>query len=238
MQAVLNDLGLGPCYHMHSCFQNPMDCDMWREALDAKFNNRGRKYGKKDWDQLLGNCQAVADIPPAAFIPELHEAYPDAKVIIIQRDPEKWYTSCLRTVVKFTSSKQLPVLFLLDRYLARRMAPMMGLLLTSLFGTESKDPVKMKENWIRGYNDAYEEARRVVPPDQRLEYSLGQGWEPLCEFLGTEVPDKPFPHVNDSAAFGDGIKVLVKRMWIRAAKLNAPYVVAALGVGLAWLWYR
>lgn len=238
MQAALEDLGFGPCHHMHFCFQNPMECDMWKEAVEAKFHNKGHKYTKKDWDQLLGHCQAVTDVPAAAFIPELHEAYPDAKVIIVQRDPEKWYASCHRTVIKFTHSKQLPILFLLDRYLARRMAPMMGLLFSSLFGTETKDPVKMKENWIRGYNDAYEEARRVVPPEKRLEYSLGQGWEPLCKFLGTEVPEKPFPHENDASAFDDGIKVLINRMWVRAAKLNAPYVVAAVGAGLAWWWYQ
>lgn len=118
------------------------------------------------------------------------------------------------------------------------MVPMMSLLFSSLFGTETKDPVKMKENWIRGYNTAYEEVRRVVPPEKRLEYSLGQGWEPLCEFLGTKVPDKPFPHENDLSAFEDGIKVFIKRMWIRAAKLNAPYAIAALGIGLAWWWYQ
>ena len=29
---------------------------------------------------------------------------------------------------------------------------------------------------------------------------LGQGWEPLCEFLGLPVPDEPFPRVNDAEA--------------------------------------
>jgi hypothetical protein len=23
-----------------------------------------------------------------------------------------------------------------------------------------------------------------------------EGWEPLCHFLGVDVPDEPFPHVN------------------------------------------
>jgi hypothetical protein len=33
-------------------------------------------------------------------------------------------------------------------------------------------------------------------------YDVKEGWEPLCEFLGVEVPEgKPFPHLNDTEAF-------------------------------------
>ncbi|KAI4265399.1 MAG: hypothetical protein L6R35_007120 [Caloplaca aegaea] len=238
MQAALEELGFGPCYHMHCCFQNPMECDMWTEALNAKFRNQGRKYTRKDWDQLLGHCQSVTDVPPAAFIPELHEAYPDAKVVIVQRPLESWYASCQNTVLKFTASKQLLPLYFLDRYMCRRMAPMMGTLFSSLFGAERKDPVKMKQNWMDGYTNVYNEARKVVPEEQRLEFALKQGWEPLCEFLGVDVPKTPFPHRNDSSTFDAGIKVMVKRMWVRAAKLNAPYVVAGLGVAAAWWMYK
>ncbi|KAI4092328.1 MAG: hypothetical protein LQ344_003573 [Seirophora lacunosa] len=238
MQAALEELGFGPCYHMHFCFQNPMECEMWTEALNAKFQNKGRKYTKKEWDQLLGHCQAITDVPASAFIPELHEAYPDAKVVIVQRAPDSWYRSCQRTVMTFTTSKQLPLLYFLDRYMCRRMAPMMQVLFTSLFGSEHKDPVKMKQDWIRGYMDAYQEARTAVPEEQRLEFALEQGWGPLCEFLGVEVPTTPFPHRNDSSTFETGIKVLIKRMWVRAAKQNAPYVVAAVGVAAAWWLYQ
>lgn len=245
MQTALEQLGYGPCYHMVSNFQNPMECEMWTEAFNAKFHDKGRKYSKKDWDQLLGHCQAVADVPTAAFIPELHEAYPDAKVIIVQRDPEKWFASCRQTVMYFAGSKsfpgslEMPILYYLDPWLCRRMAPMMGVLFTSLFGSETKDPVKVKENWIQGYNKLYDEVRSVVPEGQRLEFSLDQGWEPLCKFLGKdEVPKTPFPHVHDSENFQAGIRVMVNRMWIRAFKMNAPYVAVGLSIAAAWWWQR
>lgn len=228
-------------------------------ALEAKYQNKGRKFTRLDWDQLLGHCQvrflggslhrsrdlgltwravqAVVDVPAAAFIPELYEAYPEAKVVIVQRDPDRWYESCSRTVMVFSSSPQLKILYFLDRWLVRRLAPFMGLLFTSLFGPKTEDPVKRRENWIKGYMDAYDEVRRIVPPEKRLEFTFGQGWEPLCKFLGNDVPNKPFPHVNDSASFDAGIKVLVKRMWIRAAKQNLPFVVGALGIVAAWWMY-
>lgn len=100
---------------------------------------------------------------------------------------------------------------------------MMDLLFTSLFGSETKDPVKMKGNWIWGNTNAYEEARRIVPEEQQLEFSLEQGWEQLCEFLGTKVAKAPFPHENDANSYDTGIQVLFRIMWIRAAKSNAPF---------------
>ena len=46
------------------------------------------------------------------------------------------------------------------------------------------------------YQRYYDEVRRLVPEKMRLEYRLGDGWEPLCEFLGIEVPDVEFPRRN------------------------------------------
>jgi hypothetical protein len=47
----------------------------------------------------------------------------------------------------------------------------------------------------------YEEVRSMVPADNLLEYRIGSGWEPLCEFLGAPVPETPFPHTNDTSNF-------------------------------------
>lgn len=42
-----------------------------------------------------------------------------------------------------------------------------------------------------------------VSRDRLLVYEVKQGWEPLCDFLGVDVPEKPFPRLNDSEAFKD-----------------------------------
>jgi hypothetical protein len=36
---------------------------------------------------------ATADLPPSDFMAEMMELYPDAKVILVRRDPEKWWNS-------------------------------------------------------------------------------------------------------------------------------------------------
>ena len=41
----------------------------------------------------------------------------------------------------------------------------------------------------------------TVPKDKLLYYDLRDGWEPLCSFLGAEIPkDVEFPRINDGKA--------------------------------------
>ena len=54
------------------------------------------------------------------------------------------------------------------------------------------------------FHDYYAEVRSLVPADNLLEYRMGQGWGPLCEFLEVPVPaGKTFPHTNDTDGFVD-----------------------------------
>ncbi len=57
MRKALKDLGYIDTYHMDSVFENPPDADMWQEAFAAKYHGKGKKFERKDWDQLLGHCQ-------------------------------------------------------------------------------------------------------------------------------------------------------------------------------------
>lgn len=64
-----------------------------------------------------------------------------------------------------------------------------------------------------------------------LRYGVVEGWEPLCQFLGEEVPREPFPKINDANSF-----VFVHRVmwWLAFSKMMAkvglmasPALVAA-----------
>lgn len=57
----------------------------------------------------------------------------------------------------------------------------------------------------------------MVPKEKLLEMRLGDGWQPLCEFLGVPVPDQPFPRANDSAALqqtAQSILLRVAQVWV------------------------
>jgi hypothetical protein len=98
LRTALQELGFRDCYHMMSAsVENPPDCLMWSDALAAKYDGVGT-FGREQWDQLFGHCQAVCDWPCVAFAKELIEAYPEAKIIITTRDVDSWHASTMKTV--------------------------------------------------------------------------------------------------------------------------------------------
>jgi len=57
------------------------------------------------------------------------------------------------------------------------------------------------------FNAHNDDVRRSVPPEKLLVTEAGQGWDPLCAFLGVAVPATPFPKVNTSADFASRFPV-------------------------------
>jgi hypothetical protein len=54
--------------------------------------------------------------------------------------------------------------------------------------------------------------------DRLLEWQVEEGWEPLCTFLGKEVPKEPFPRTNDGAGFDKKIEDAIKRSILVAVR--------------------
>jgi hypothetical protein len=50
-----------------------------------------------------------------------------------------------------------------------------------------------------------DEVKATVPEERLLVWHPREGWEPLCEFVGADVPGEPLPRLNDTAAFQEGI---------------------------------
>jgi len=63
-----------------------------------------------------------------------------------------------------------------------------------------------REYAIETFERHNEEVKQCVPAENLLVYEIREGWGPLCEFLGIEVPDRPFPHFNDSEVFKGRIR--------------------------------
>ena len=58
-----------------------------------------------------------------------------------------------------------------------------------------------KEHVIACYEAHNQRVIDSVPPEQLLVYQPGEGWEPLCDFLGVPVPADDYPRVNSSEEF-------------------------------------
>lgn len=95
-----------------------------------------------------------------------------------------------------------------------------------------------QEDFVKNAKPAYiahyEHVRRITPPDRLLEFNLGDGWEPLCKFLGKPIPDVPFPHKNDTDELDKIIREVMKRgllsIGMSILTWAAPVLVAAIGL--------
>ncbi|KAH7312802.1 NAD dependent epimerase [Rhexocercosporidium sp. MPI-PUGE-AT-0058] len=196
MRTAMKELGYVDTYHMMNCsIENPPDALMWMDALTAKYDGIGAPFTRSDWDQLLGNCQAVCDWPAVAFAKELIEAYPEAKVILTNRDVDSWHASTMRTVFWRVSDPELKYLHHFS-WAAGMYYPMLKKFFDTFFRGDFEH--QGKEVFINHYN----EVRSLVPKENLLEFRVQDGWGPLCEFLGQSIPTgSKFPNTNDNRDF-------------------------------------
>ena len=127
----------------------------------------------------------------------------------------------------------------LDPQFLGRFIPFLHLLFSSLFPCPSslRQTPEGKRIHIKNFHRLYDEARALVSPDRRLEYSVQQGWGPLCEFLGVEAPiDKVFPNFNDSGSFLIWAGILKRQAMDRIIKRWSLMFGALIAVGLAFWW--
>lgn len=73
--------------------------------------------------------------------------------------------------------------------------------------------------------------RGLVPKERLLEWQIGDGWEPLCEFLDKPVPDVPFPYANTKNMGWKEREQQAMNRWVFSALKNA----LTLGAGFCGL---
>ena len=83
---------------------------------------------------------------------------------------------------------------------------------------------------VAQYQRHIEDVKHAVPPEKLLVFSVDQGWEPLCKFLGVAVPNTPFPNVNDRAEIKKTIADITKGAYVILGGL--AIVAAALIFGV------
>ena len=183
LKGALEQLLGAPCYHMVEVFGRPDDVAVWQRAIDGE---------TPDWDALFDGYRAVVDWPACAFWREISAHYPDAPVLLSTRSSsESWWKSASATIFEAQvraiddTSELGPHLRMTDAMLTQRF--------TSGW---------REERTARDAYDAHNAAvRDAIPADRLVEWSPGDGWEPLCVALGVPVPGGEFPHVNSTDDF-------------------------------------
>lgn len=195
MHAALKMLGYSIYDYEHNFYYLRDD---WKKILT--------KGGtKEDFYRMYKDVDCSMDIPIVVFWEELLEAFPDCKLIHVERkDEEDWMRSWQKQTdsVKYNYTMKLltcfsPTAFSIMSY-SRRVA-------RCVFGSDSWlwfesfqgiSPTVAKKR----YRDHNTSVRNRAPKDQLLEFKMSDGWKPLCKFLGKPIPDQEFPHKNKGAS--------------------------------------
>lgn len=204
LKIALEELGFGPCHHMTEVFANPWQIPYWQAATEGK---------PVDWHTLLANYQATTDWPCCTFYEQLMQTYPDAKVLLSVRDPERWYESVTATIYRVSLMSHSPIVSLvkLINPMVRERLRSVHMVNALVWQRTFHDKFEDKAYAISVFNQHNEEVKQRVPAEKLLVFDVKEGWEPLCTFLGVAVPDKPFPHVNDRESFGGGTRNIARQ---------------------------
>ena len=221
LKAALEELGFGPCYHMTELFENPQHAELWERAAHGE---------RIRWDDILGDYRATVDWPGCTFYEGMMEAYPNAKVLLSVRDPERWYESTRNTIYRISKLTQRSRFSSLLRvFTPERIKRTTRMVNEMIWEDTFSNNFEDRGYAIEVFERHNESVKRRVPEDKLLVYEVKEGWEPLCDFLGIEVPDTQFPHLNDTDAFQARIR--------RVLALAVAVPVAILGILALLLFY-
>jgi hypothetical protein len=177
LKIALEQLLGGRCHHMVEIIADPPQAAGWTDAVEER---------AVDWDRILDGYVAIVDWPGASFWREIAAANPDALVLLSTRDPESWYRSASNTI--FNPIEAPPGL-----------EEWFGATVPKLFETRFCADLGNANAMIDAFERHNAEVRAGVPTEQLLEWSVSDGWEPICARLGVAVPDEPFPVTNTTS---------------------------------------
>lgn len=197
----------------------------------------GKTWSRDQWDQYFGPCEALTDV--TVYSLPLLRAYPEAKVILVHREFDSWAESYLRTLAIPSARGLTPWLscHIFEPVLGLRVTQTLWNFYMGLFGVCDVGKAMDRRVMRAGYDRHYDIIRHMVPADRLLDIELADlGWEPLCEFLGKEVPDVPFPRSNESRICQNMVAQL---HWITIGGGLLKILLglgASVGVGFATMW--
>nr|CAB3262602.1 uncharacterized protein LOC100180848 [Phallusia mammillata] len=172
---------------------------VWYDYIDGKATLDDIRESYKGVD-------AVTDFPVHIFWEQLAEAFPEAKIILTQRDEKSYIPSAMKQRIALANNKSCIFLFTFSptgwKYF-KFLQVFLGVM-------DGHQPLFPFTNWPFSANlraIKYRQHNAAVlmnaPKDRLLVYSVKEGWEPLCNFLNLPIPNRPLPHKNHGATIYD-----------------------------------
>lgn len=205
LKESLERLGYTKTYHMKELLVNPKSLHYWLSLKNTSTTN---------WDELYDGFQATVDFPGYPWYKEHMKQYPDAKVILTIRPFEDWYASIYSTIWMAgpqTLGQKLKMMSkLLFNPRLRAVIKCVKFAKRTIFGVHLEGKFADKAFAEKVFNKHIDDVKAYVPAEKLLVYDVRQGWGPLCQFLGKQVPAEPLPHLNKKENFKEMLVELMK----------------------------
>nr|XP_039258419.1 uncharacterized protein LOC120334967 [Styela clava] len=191
-------------YNVHDVFQQFFyQKELWSKIL-------ANKATIKDYQRVLADVDAVTDVPACGLWEQISEAFPDAKVILMVRSSEdEWYQS-IKYHFKHMSNLNYnillyPVFNLILGPLHREFLYYLSSFLPGSLGTIYTWGQEVEVLLRSRYRQHNMYVKATCPKEKLLVFNVKEGWKPLCEFLGVEKPNVPFPIENVKTKIVDDV---------------------------------
>ncbi|KAI1775150.1 P-loop containing nucleoside triphosphate hydrolase protein [Hypoxylon cercidicola] len=233
---ALKLLGFKP-YHMAEVLKTgPTAIQILNDGLMAETFHQGNQYGRAEFDKWFADYDIIIEMP-FFMLHSMLKAYPDAKFLLTERDPDKWAKSFANTIGKLaTGFQRFPmVIFKYFDSFTTNMAFMGSTVqryYTNGYGPTPEGQKQLAEN----YRNYIAEVKRLVPPERLKVCKLedGFGWDEICPYLGVPTPDFEWPSLNTPEEFHEISGPKLQRAFVRGVVATTSLIAPIVAVGL---WY-
>ena len=199
------------CFHMVEVFKTN-SFDFWTRASNKE------KISPEEYKEVLRGYIGTTDNPASMLWEELLEVYPDAKVVLYERDPESWYKSVKETIMclaPYTSYWGVRVIMnTVNRPMGKLLRATWGIWCGDYNLVARKDFETNKALLIDYYLKYNKRVKARCPADKLLLFNIKDGWAPLCAHLDLPIPNEPFPHENDTQEMRKLINTMNIAGWV------------------------
>ena len=155
--------------------------------ITSKFGEMRRREFFPIGELFLSGYTSTLDFPACLFWQHIFKEFPKAKVLLLLRDPNDWYESVEATIYQVAKEKINEPAQLLVRQL--------------FFGEFLKDQFEKRFQAMAVFEKYCAEVKSSVNSTDLVEYSVSEGWAPLCKALSCPIPNEPFPMTNTRPQF-------------------------------------
>jgi len=139
---------------------------------------------------ILEHCQGLADIIATTFYPQFDETYPGSKFILTLREKASWLPSIANRVGGVPEGP----------YRNDKISEFKKFLRASFYGSHRYNEKRFSYVYDVFHRNVHEYFKNRPQDLLTLDMFSGQGWDVLCPFLGTPIPNTPFPSVGGQQA--------------------------------------